>query len=137
MSVDKAKYSTILTALAAGIGYGGWAVYANFHHDMQVWLLAGTVQAVYAFFSTLCITHVARWVFLKHQCGIRGGLAGFGMSFLVMLAIPLMVHHTLGTPEIRQTILPGLIWGSIYLIGFLISLDYNMRILPARKEKIR
>jgi hypothetical protein len=115
--------STIITALAAGLGYGGWAIYANYEHGIHAWMMAGAVQAIYAFISTLSITHIARKVFIKYDCGVRGVMAGFIASFIVMLAIPLLVHSFFGTPNIWQTILPGLIWGSIYLIGFLLTLD--------------
>ena len=115
--------STIITALAAGLGYGGWAIYANYEHGIHAWMMAGAVQAIYAFISTLSITHIARKVFIKYDCGVRGVMAGFIASFIVMLAIPLSVHSFFGTPNIWQTILPGLIWGSIYLIGFLLTLD--------------
>lgn len=123
MNIKKSGCSAFLIAMAAAAGYGGWAVYANFEHGTQAWMMAGVIQASYAFISTLCITHVARWTYLKYQCGIKGVCAGFGMSFLVMLAIPLSVHNFFGTPDIFQTILPGLIWGSVYLLGFLIALN--------------
>lgn len=117
--------SSILTALAAGGGYGGWAIYANYDHGTHAWLMAGTIQAIYAFISTLSITHVARKTFNKYNCGVKGMIAGFLMSFIVMLALPLSVHNFFGTPNIGQTILPGLIWGSIYLIGFLVTLHLS------------
>lgn len=130
----KENRSSLLIAVAAAIGYGGWAVYANYEHGTHAWTMAGIVQASYAFFSTFAITHVARIAYVKYNCGVSGVsgvLAGFGMSFLVMLAIPLTVHNIVGTPDIWQTILPGLIWGSIYLMGFLISLN------RAQKKDIR
>ncbi len=123
MILSKEKNIALLTAVAAAIIYGSWAVYANYEHGVHAWIMAGLLQAVYAFFSTFSITHVAKWVFLKYKCGITGVVAGFGMSFLVMLAIPLGVHNFFGTPDIWQTMLPGLIWGSIYLLGFLITLN--------------
>ncbi|MGH1376828.1 MAG: hypothetical protein ACRBCK_10835 [Alphaproteobacteria bacterium] len=127
MNKQKSKRSTLIIALAAALGYGSWAVFANFEHGTHAWLMAGIVQAVYAFISTLSITHVARWTFIRYKCGIKGIITGFGMSFVVMLAIPLSVHNFFGTPDIWQTILPGLIWGSIYLLGFLITLDMSHR----------
>lgn len=130
---EKRGRAIFFTALAAGLGYGAWAFYANFGHGFSMAFMAATVQAVYAFISTLSITHVARFVFLHYKCGYRGIFAGFSLSFLVMLAIPLIVHNFFGTPNIWETILPGLIWGSIYLMGFLISLDVKLRI-NARQE---
>lgn len=129
-----AKTLTLLTALAAALGYGGWAIFANFEHGIKPGVIAGLVQGVYAFISTLSITHIARWVFLKFNCAWRGITVGFIASFIVMIALPLSVHNLAGTPDIWQTILPGLIWGSIYLIGFLISLDVVHRIAPAHQK---
>ena len=126
------KTITFLTAIAAALGYGGWAVFVNFEHGMHSWLMAGIVQGAYAFVSTLSITHIARWVFLKCKCAFKGITTGFIVSFIVMVAIPLVVHHFAGTPDVWQTILPGLIWGSIYLMGFLVSLDFKLRIQPTR-----
>jgi len=134
MTKKNINYSTLLTALAAAIGYGGWAIYANYEHGTQAAVMAGGIQGTYAFFSTLSITHVARWVFLKYNCAIRGTLAGFTASFIVMLALPLIVHNLAGTQNIWQTILPGLIWGSIYLISFLIMLDIKLRVPSTKKN---
>ncbi len=127
MVIKKINYSALFTALAAAIAYGGWAVYANYEHGLHSWVMAGIVQGVYAFFSTFFVTYVARLVFFKCKCAMRGILAGFATSFLVMLAIPMGVHCLAGTPDIVQTILPGLIWGSIYLLGFLITLNISQR----------
>ena len=125
---EKRGRAILLTALAAGLGYGGWAFYANFEYGFPTAMMSGSIQGVYAFLSTLCITHIAHLTFLKFKCGYRGIFSGFVASFIVMLALPLIVHNYFGTPNIWQTILPGLIWGSIYLIGFLISLDVKIRV---------
>ncbi len=124
-------YKTIpavfFNAFAAGIGYGGWAVYANYEHGAHAWIMAGSIQGIYAFISTLFITQVAQKTCVKYQYGLKGITIGFIVSFLVMLTIPLFIHNLFGTPNIWMTILPGLIWGSIYLLGFLITLDTTQR----------
>ena len=66
------QYQALLTALLAAVGYGLWAVFANFEHGAHAWLMAGCVQAVYAFFATLSVTKVAHYIFLKCKCGFRG-----------------------------------------------------------------
>lgn len=115
------QYSTVLlNATAALLGYGAWAVYANFEHGQEAWLMAGIVQGVYAFISTLSITIVAKRIYATCGRGKMGIFAGFTASFPVMLAIPFSVHSVAGTPDILETILPGLVWGAIYLLGFLI-----------------
>lgn len=122
------KHKTILlTALAAGIGYGGWAVFANYEHGPHAYLMAGIIQALYAFASTLSITHIAHWTCQKCNHGLTGITIGFAASFIIMLAIPLTIHKLAGTPDLWETILPGLIWGSIYLMSYLISVDVKHR----------
>ena len=129
------RYSALLAALAAALGYGGWAVYVNYAHGMQAWAMAGALQGAYAFASTLSITHIARWVFFRYGCAYRGITAGFVASFIVMLAIPMMVHTVAGTPELWHTILPGLIWGSVYLLAFLCLLDRKNITISKNLEK--
>lgn len=123
MTKNKTQLSALLAATAAAIIYGGWAIYANFEHGAHAWGMAGIVQATYAFVSTLTITHIAHWAFLRTGGGSRGITTGFVASFIVMAAIPITVHTIAMTPDILQTILPGLIWGSLYLLGFLIASD--------------
>lgn len=100
--------------------YGSWAVYANFEHGQHAWVVAGLVQGIYAFISTLTVTIAASWMYKKCGCGWRGIFIGFNFSFLIMLAIPVTVHNFANTPDILETILPGLIWGSGYLSVFLV-----------------
>jgi len=114
--------TAILTAIAATIVYGGWAVYANYEHGLHAWGMAGAIQGIYAFLSTLSVTHVAQKTCVKYQYGIKGIIAGFLMSFFVMLTLPLFVHSLFGTPNIWKTILPGLIWGCVYLLGSALNL---------------
>lgn len=116
-----------LNALAAMLVYGAWAIFANFEHGRSAWLMAGVIQGIYAFGSTLTVTVVARWAYLRAGAKLRGILCGFGLSFLVMLIIPVAVHSIAGTPNILQTILPGLIWGSGYLIGYLLLTEKNSK----------
>jgi len=118
----QANFSVYLTAVAAAIVYGGWAVFANYEHGVHAWAMAGVIQGVYAFISTFCVTQLAKGVFAKCGGGVRGLMTGFTVSFLLMLAIPVGVHFVAGTPDILETILPGLVWGSVYLMGVLILL---------------
>lgn len=125
----------IISASAAAVGYGGWAVYANSDHSMNMAISAGVIQGTYAFLSTILITIVAQKAYEKTKCGMRGICVGFLISFIVMLAIPLSIHNYFGTPNIWQTITPGLIWGSIYLITFLITLEVKQKKVKQRREQ--
>ena len=125
MTLVRHYRAVLLNATAALLVYGAWAVYANYEHGRDAWVMAGMVQGVYAFLSTLSITVVAKAVYIRCGCGKMGISIGFITSFIVMLAIPVGVHSVAGTPDILETILPGLIWGSMYLMGFLLVTERN------------
>lgn len=109
------RATSLLNASAAFVLYGGWAIYANFEHGQKAGLIAGAVQGVYAFVSTLSVTLVALNIYQRSHGGKLGIIAGFSVGFLVMLIIPWVVHSAAGTPNKLQTVLPGIIWGSLYL----------------------
>lgn len=111
---------TILNACAALLVYGGWAIFVNFEYGQEVWLISGLAQGCYAFASTMTVTGMARWCYFRCGCGKEGMLVGFLVSFAVMLLIPLSVHQSVGTPDILETIMPGLIGGVVYLSAVLL-----------------
>lgn len=128
------RTTSLLNATAALLLYGGWAVYANFEHGQKAWLTAGLVQGVYAFLSTLCVTLVALNIYRRYHGGFRGMAAGFSVGFGVMLVIPWAVHSVAGTPNKLHTVLPGLIWGTVYLgaILYLHSKQANTQNTPRK-----
>ncbi|WP_156312569.1 hypothetical protein [Marinagarivorans algicola] len=109
----------LINASMALLLYGSWAFYANIEHGYAAGLIAGSLQGIYAFGSTLCITLVALWVYKRCGGGMVGISAGFSLSFIVMLIIPWAVHSIADTPNKLQTVLPGIIWGSVYLMVIL------------------
>lgn len=116
------QHEIFLTSILAAIAYGGWAVFANFEYGAKAAFMAGIVQAVYAFLATMSVSKIAHMIFRKCDCGYKGICLGFLASFIVMVCIPFAVHSFAGTPDIVETILPGLIIGSLYLITYLAGL---------------
>lgn len=123
MKTIKDNMVIFFNAFAALIVYGAWASYANFEHGAQAWIMAGSVQAVYAFFSTFFITKSAQFMYKKTGCGFSGVVYGFVSSFFIMFTIPLSIHSYVGTPDLIETILPGLIWGALYIVFFLALME--------------
>lgn len=121
------KTIIFLSAILAAIIYGGWAAYANYSHGFNASVMASAVQAIYAFTSTFIVGRIAEKVYVRFGCGFKGITVGFIIAFLVMLIIPIAVHLLAGTPEIIMTILPGLIWGALYIIGFLSLIERNRK----------
>ena len=77
---------------------------------------AGVGQGVYAFASTWLVTATAQQLITRFGYHLRGLLLSFLITFALMLSIPLLLHTLLQTADIWEAILPGLIWGSGYII---------------------
>lgn len=63
------------------------------------------------------VTHTVAEVMKFTQAHSLRFLVSFISGFVVMVSIPLAIHATLGTPEILLAIAPGVLWGSIFIIG--------------------
>lgn len=103
----------------AAVVFGGWAAYVNSEYGLFVLLRTGLGQGLYALFSTWIVSKTAADIYAFAGGKLRGFVAGFIASFLIMVSIPLAIHHVLGTPEIIAAILPGIIWGSGYIATYL------------------
>ena len=108
-----------IAPLLAAVIFGGWAAYVNSDYGMAVLVRSGLGQGTYALFST--------WIVNKTVAGLLTFLKGnsarmimsFVGSFLVMISIPIAVHHIIRTPEVVNAILPGALWGSGYILAIL------------------
>lgn len=96
--------------------YGAWAAFVNLDHGSEMALRAGLGQGAYAFASTWLVTGTAQHLLARLGYRPRGLLLSFLITFSVMLSIPLLIHTLLGTADIGEAILPGLLWGSGYIL---------------------
>ncbi|MEM7217748.1 MAG: hypothetical protein AAF515_05245 [Pseudomonadota bacterium] len=107
-------------ALAAALGYGGWAWLVNAPMDMG--MRAALIQGGYAFTLTLTMTLVmeAAWARARQLPGalwwLTAGIAAinFGIAYAI--------HALAGTPRIVATILPGFLIGSGYTLTYFLAL---------------
>lgn len=105
--------------LIAAIVFGGWAAFVNSEYGLFVLLRTGLGQGLYALFSTWIVSKTAADVYRFAGGKLRGFVAAFIASFMIMISIPLAIHYLLRTPEIFVAILPGIIWGSGYIAMYL------------------
>ena len=105
-------------ALLAALVYGAWAAFVNSEHGNQAALKAGLVQGSYAFVSTWLISFIAKSMlaYWGYSQGVRW--SAMSVSWLVMLAIPVLLHTWQQTPDLLEAILPGLAIGSLYLWSY-------------------
>ncbi|MDT8398567.1 MAG: hypothetical protein RQ899_08140 [Pseudomonadales bacterium] len=114
----------LLTASLAFVVYGSWAAYVNSEYGLEALLRAGLGQGLYAFFSTWLVTAAARTFLQKIGYNRKGLFISFLLTFCVMLAIPVTLHTLLRTRDVWEAILPGLIWGSVYIL-LVLRLSYQ------------
>lgn len=107
------------SAILAALVYGAWAAYANAEHGSFIAARSGLGQGIYAFVSTWLVAMVAFKSVGFSNNRILQIFIAFTLTFLVMLTIPLVIHMVLQTPNVWQAILPGLVWGSGYILVLL------------------
>ncbi len=107
------RYAPILAALV----FGSWAAFVNSEYGTFVLVRTGLGQGIYALFSTWIVTRTVSEVMrFTHGHSLRF-LVSFVSGFIVMVSIPLALHAALGTPKILLAIAPGILWGSVYIVG--------------------
>tara|TARA_R100001377_G_scaffold50373_1_gene29308 strand:- start:224 stop:580 length:357 start_codon:yes stop_codon:yes gene_type:complete len=102
--------------------YGPWAAFVNLDHGPEMALRAGLGQGAYAFVSTWLITGTARAALARLGYHSLALVLSFLITFCLMLSIPLLLHALLGTADVWEAILPGLLWGSGYIF-FVLWID--------------
>lgn len=123
---------TAATACAAFIGYGCWAFWINRAHGTFPAIKAFSVQGSFAFIATLTLTLLARYFYGALGTDLKALFLTFTLCLLISLTVPASLHWLAGTPEILKSIMPGLIWGSIYLISYLGLLHRSSRAVSIR-----
>jgi hypothetical protein len=105
--------SGFLHVLAAFVLMGGWAVFANRAHPMQVALLAGGVQGAVSGLITFGLKRLIERVSRQFR-----GLGGLVVPPLAALALSttllILLHSASGTPEIARTIVVPLTVSTSY-----------------------
>ena len=123
----------MLAGLLAFLVYGVWAGYVNSEYGVEIAVRSGLGQGIYAFFSTFFVTAMARRMLVKYGHGVNGIIISFSCSLIVMLAFPLTIHAILRTPDVIEAILPGLIWGTLYIV-FVIRLACRYEVYGPGRE---
>lgn len=109
-------------------GYGTWAAWSNNEFGVVTCIKAFAAQGSFAFVATLSLTLIAASLYKKlGQSGFAIAFA-FGCCFLISVTVPASIHWLIGTPRILQSMLPGLIWGSAYLMSYLLFLHRSSRV---------
>jgi len=113
--LKSANIRSLAAALAALIGYGAWAWFANSAEGDGAAGKAALVQGGYSFVLTYVMTYVTEWLYC--YTGGRGWLTTF-LSSILLLVSAYSIHRLAGTPEVAMTIAPGYFIGTVYTAFF-------------------
>jgi hypothetical protein len=100
--------------------YGSWAAFSNFEFGMVAAAKAFSIQGLFAFVATLSLGLLAKTLYWKWGKNVSALIASFLVCFTIICTVPTCLHWFAGTPNITQSILPGLVWGSFYLAAILL-----------------
>lgn len=117
----------LANSLCALIGYGSWAAYSNATFGRFVAMKAFCVQGSFAFLATMTLTALAAWLYHSWGRSWQAITCSFIACFSIMATIPTTLHLLIKTPNILLSILPGLICGSLYILGYLFVLHKQLK----------
>jgi len=127
LTTNNRRTRILIPAIGAAIVYGSWALYANWDHGLSSAVKASLTQAAMSFFFTAFISSLIEYLFtLSQRLLFRFLLPVFGASALTS-SLLVLAHVMVGTPEIVRTILPSIVIGFIYGVGYTILLIYKSR----------
>ncbi|MDA1050548.1 MAG: hypothetical protein O3C40_08705 [Planctomycetota bacterium] len=117
----------VFFAVSAFLIFGGWGVFANWHHDMHKRLSAGLTQGLLSLVSTVILTSAMETVFRRLSPGVARFMAtGLG-PITATLFLMAFAHFVTGTPEIVATMLPSLVVGYAYSLIYAAGLTRHRR----------
>ena len=105
----------LISSVAALLGYGAWAVYANYSVSPVAAWRAGCVQGTYAFSSTLFLTVAIRKIYNLNKDKAYPKLIALAAGILIIITLPATLNLIAQTPNVIKTILPGVVIGSLYV----------------------
>ena len=115
-------------SLLAAIAFILWGLYANWHHGWealtQVALTQGIISLVSTYFSAELVVYCVR----KMQSLLFPVILGALASYLVMYALVLGGHFVAGTPEFWPTVIPGMITGLFFCVGYSVRVHKKLNL---------
>lgn len=112
----------LTSACVSAVVYGGWAHWTNRLHGFGVALRVTAVQALWSAVITVALTVlIERVAVVCASTGRDIRLSALPALVLVWIG-PFTVHTLAGTPEIIDTIAPGVTIGTIFVFSYAANL---------------
>ncbi|WP_437757462.1 hypothetical protein [Sorangium sp. So ce1389] len=103
-----------LSATAAAVAYGSWAVFCNRAHGAAAALKAGLTQGTVSLVLTLVMMLILEWLFRLGRTPARGFLLASSGTTALVVVITTTVHTMAGTPRLFSTIAPSCLVGAAF-----------------------
>ena len=107
-----------LFAAGAALLYGGWGFLVSLDHGLSVALRVLCGQGAFSAAVTLGLATVLEALF--HSLHRRTATIGLGL--LLLHGCALLVHTALGTPRPLVAMAPGLVVGTLFVLGYVRAL---------------
>ncbi len=109
---------SILSAIAAFLGYGSWSAYANYDHGMDIATKILLIYGTYSAIATLAYSSIMEFIYSQaHPRKIAAGLTLL-ITCALMYSTTVAVNIIAETPELLLTITPGIIISTFFALGY-------------------
>ncbi len=122
---------SVLMGLAAMAIYGGWAYLANRSYGLAIAMKAAATQSFVSFTVTFLITFLMEALHRRASSRLGRFVAPAGGAISFTVAYTVLMHIGMDTPELLDTVLPILIFGSLYCLIYSANLVRESSTGPA------
>lgn len=100
-----------------------WGLWVNWEHGVAARIQVALTQGVISLVSTWLSAEFIQWVVMRWKGGGVQRVLGSGIvSYLVIYSLVATAHLLAGTPDLFETMIPGL------LIGLVFCFSYSWRV---------
>ncbi len=114
---------SLISATAGFIGYGAWAYWVNQMVSHSVGIKAALVQGSFSFVITLVLSALMEFLHQRFASLRYGNYVTIMVACLILYISSYSINFIAGTPNIIRTILPGALFSTFYVWGYVFSLN--------------
>ena len=122
LAVSERRWRMLTSACVSAMMYGGWAYWTNRLHGLWVALRVTAVQAVWSAVITVALTFIIERVAVACASAGREIRLSALPALILVWTGPFTVHTLAGTPELIDTIAPGVTIGTIFVFSYAANL---------------
>ncbi len=114
----KRPHDSAWMAILAALAFIVWGLWVNWEYGWTARIQVALTQGAISLVSTYYAAELVVWLARKFEKSQRPLLWTGSLSYLMIYALIWMVHVLAGTPELLNTMLPGMITGVVFCFGY-------------------